>query len=144
MDQANPARRPAAYALSVKQPWAALLVYGLKSIEVRSWPTARRGRVLIHAAAGPDPRPEGWRHLPPHLHEAARRTGGIVGCGEVTACRAYRSREEFARDQPEHLNDPEWFSGPVLYGFRFANLTELPFRPYPGWVRFFAVSEEGG
>ena len=32
------------YALSVKQPWATLLVHGLKTIEVRAWPTARRGR----------------------------------------------------------------------------------------------------
>src|SRR5204863_2700985 len=41
---------PCVYALSLKQPWAALLVHGRKSVEVRSWPTARRGRVLIHAA----------------------------------------------------------------------------------------------
>src|SRR5262245_61764820 len=32
------------FALSVKQPWASLLVHGLKTIEVRRWPTARRGR----------------------------------------------------------------------------------------------------
>ncbi len=38
------------YALSLKQPWAALLVTGRKRIEVRNWPTARRGRILIHAA----------------------------------------------------------------------------------------------
>ena len=30
------------YALSLKQPWAALLVHGLKSIEVRRWAAARR------------------------------------------------------------------------------------------------------
>src|SRR5947199_331497 len=46
------------YALSFKQPWAALLVHGLKSIEVRVWPIARRGPVLIHAARIPDPRPD--------------------------------------------------------------------------------------
>ena len=42
------------YALSLKQPWAALLVYGRKTVEVRRWATKRRGPVLIHAARVPD------------------------------------------------------------------------------------------
>src|SRR5205823_6217499 len=31
------------YALSLKQPWATLLAHAVKTIEVRKWPTARRG-----------------------------------------------------------------------------------------------------
>ena len=30
-----------------------------------------------------------------------------------------------------------------LYGFVFANLTVLPFRRYPGWMRFFQVENAG-
>lgn len=37
-------------ALSVGQPWADLIVNGIKDIENRSWPTDFRGRLLIHAA----------------------------------------------------------------------------------------------
>lgn len=37
--------------LTVKQPWASLIVHGIKDIENRSWSTKFRGRVLIHAAA---------------------------------------------------------------------------------------------
>ena len=48
------------YALSVKQPWAALLAAGVKTVEVRTWPTGRRGRLLIHAGKVPDERPEAW------------------------------------------------------------------------------------
>jgi len=33
------------------QPWASLLVYGLKRVEGRSWPTAHRGKLWIHAAS---------------------------------------------------------------------------------------------
>ena len=62
------------YALSLKQPWATLLVHGLKTIEIRRWPTRRRGRVLIHAARVPDPQPWAWEQLPPHLR-AARPAG---------------------------------------------------------------------
>jgi gamma-glutamylcyclotransferase (GGCT)/AIG2-like uncharacterized protein YtfP len=40
-----------ARALSVRQPWATLIVMGRKPNEYRSARTARRGRVFIHAAA---------------------------------------------------------------------------------------------
>lgn len=33
--------------LTVKQPWASLIVHGIKDIENRSWQTNFRGRVLI-------------------------------------------------------------------------------------------------
>ena len=129
------------YALSVRQPWAALLVYGLKRIEVRRWPTARRGPILIHAARVPDHRPEAWDRLPLHLHAAARLLGGIVGEGILTGCVSYSSREAFAHDEELHLNEPGWFEPPRLYGFTFEKLKATPFRLYPGWVRFFAVEE---
>jgi uncharacterized protein (UPF0264 family) len=130
------------HALSLKQPWAALLVHGLKTIEVRRWPTARRGRVLIHAARVPDERPEAWALVPPSLRAAAGLTGGIVGAGELTGCKTYRSRKAFAADQAAHLNDPSWFGGSPLYGFLFADLCALPFRACPGWMRFFPVPAE--
>ena len=38
--------------LSVRQPWASLLVRGVKDIENRTWSTTYRGPVLIHACAG--------------------------------------------------------------------------------------------
>jgi len=129
-----------AYALSLKQPWAALLVHGHKTIEVRRWPTARRGRVLIHAARIPDPRPEAWAHVTAEIRESASLVGGILGAGELTACKTYRCRDAFAADRDKHLNLPDWFVEPVLYGFSFANLAVLPFRPYPGWMRFFPVA----
>jgi activating signal cointegrator 1 len=39
-----------ARVLSLTQPWATLVVTGEKRIETRSWRTAHRGRLLIHAA----------------------------------------------------------------------------------------------
>ena len=127
------------YALSLKQPWATLLVHGRKFIEVRRWPTARRGRILIHAAGISDPRADAWKHLPEELEEAARLTGGIIGAAELTGCVSYRSKEAFGKDRLLHLNEPSWFKPPVLYGFAFTRAEVLPFRRYPGWVRFFPV-----
>src|SRR5215471_13086409 len=102
------------YALSLKQPWATLLVSGRKTIEVRRWPTARRGRFLIHAARVSDPRPEVWARVPAELREAAGVVGGILGAAELTDCVAYRTAAAFAADAAHHLNDPSWFEGPVL------------------------------
>jgi hypothetical protein len=39
-------------ALSLLQPWASLVVMGAKTIETRSWQTAHRGPLLIHASSG--------------------------------------------------------------------------------------------
>ncbi|PSS33768.1 Activating signal cointegrator 1 like [Actinidia chinensis var. chinensis] len=42
--------------LTMHQPWASLLVHGIKRIEGRSWPSPIRGRLWIHAASKvPDP-----------------------------------------------------------------------------------------
>ncbi len=36
--------------LSIRQPWASLIVYGYKKYEFRSWKTKYRGEFLIHAS----------------------------------------------------------------------------------------------
>ena len=38
-----------AKALTIKQPYASLIVEGIKDIENRTWKTNYRGRILIHA-----------------------------------------------------------------------------------------------
>jgi ASCH domain len=134
--------QPTAYALSLRQPWAALLVHGRKSIEVRRWPTSLRRRILIHAARTPDPRPQAWALVPAELQGAAKIIGGIIGAADLDDCIAYHDPQSFRADRSRHLNDPSWFEEPVMYGFVFANPVVLPFRPYPGWVRFFSVKPE--
>lgn len=44
-------------AITIKQPWASLIVAGLKDVENRTWKTNYRGRVLIHAGVS---KKEGW------------------------------------------------------------------------------------
>ncbi|HLD96538.1 MAG TPA: ASCH domain-containing protein [Patescibacteria group bacterium] len=61
-------------ALSTRQPWASLIVLGLKDIEIRTWITKHRGRLLIHAGTTISIRPmKFWfpkRNVP---------TGAIIG-----------------------------------------------------------------
>jgi hypothetical protein len=127
------------YALSLKQPWAALVVHGLKTIEIRRWTTRRRGRILIHAARIPDDRDYGWSLVPPEAKETAELGGGIIGAVELTECISYRSAEQFAADQQQHLNAPDWFRPPCMYGFRLRHPETLSFRRFSGNVKFFTV-----
>jgi hypothetical protein len=128
------------YALSVKQPWAALLAAGVKTVEVRTWPTGRRGRVLIHAAKLPDPRPEGWAWLTtPDLKAAAELVGGVVGVGDLVGCVPYRTRPAFEADRGRHLNDPGWYVDPGFYGLAFRDLRPVHFFACPGNTFFFPV-----
>jgi hypothetical protein len=125
------------YALSLKQPWAALVVQGLKSVEVRRWATRIRGHIYIHAARIPDPRPEVWQLVTGASHDLTRLRCGIIGRAELIDCRKYDDPAAFGWDQRKHWNDPAWFAGPVMYGFVFGRCAILPFRPCPGWFRFF-------
>jgi len=40
--------------LTIKQPWATLIMQGDKKYEFRSWQTKHRGDLLIHAGKGVD------------------------------------------------------------------------------------------
>ena len=43
-------------AITIKQPWASLIVHGIKDIENRTWPCPKKylgQRVLIHSSAVP-------------------------------------------------------------------------------------------
>lgn len=40
--------------LTIRQPWASLIINGYKKYEFRSWKTNYRGKILIHAGIGTD------------------------------------------------------------------------------------------
>jgi len=65
-------------AISIRQPWAELIVRGEKDVENRSWRTRHRGPLLIHAGIVAD-RDSCERHAIPK--DVAR--GAIVGVVEL-------------------------------------------------------------
>ena len=127
------------YALSLKQPWAALVLHGLKTIEIRKWATTLRGPILLHAAKVDDDREPGWRLLPEHARATARLRGGVIGRIELVACRVYRTLPEFMIDAQRHHNLAEWFAPPKMFGFVFHNPRPVNFHHWPGNVRFFTI-----
>jgi hypothetical protein len=72
--------------LSVTQPWATLLVLGVKRVETRSWPTNYRGPLAIHAAKGWD---ASARALAEKLMPEGKNLprGAVVGVVELMGCR---------------------------------------------------------
>ena len=71
----------------------------------------------------------------------AELQGGIIGAVELIECRRYADLGAFLVDQAAHYNEASWFEPPVLYGFVLAKPEVLPFHEYPGWFRFFLVSD---
>lgn len=116
-------------ALSVRQPWAWLIVHGHKPLENRSWATSYRGPLLIHAAKGMT-RAE-YEDAASLCSKAAvtlpafedLERGGIVGQVTVTGC---------VDDSPSL-----WFFG--KYGFELADAKPLPFMPCKGQLSLFDV-----
>lgn len=127
-------------ALSVKQPWAALLVAGVKAVEVRTWPTRRRGPLLIHASRTPDDRSEGWELVAtPELRALAALRGGVIGAAELADCVRYATAEAFAAAVGLHRNAPGWFVPGGLFGFVFQNPRPVAYHACPGKTMFFGV-----
>jgi hypothetical protein len=104
--------------MSIRQPWAALIVCGFKDIENRTWPTRYRGPVLIHASLRPDDigSDEIKRRFGVRLEGDPPR-GGIVGMAKIVDC-----------VRPHHSR---WYA-PGCYGFVLANSRPLPFVPWKG------------
>lgn len=118
--------------LSVQQPWADLIVRGVKDVENRTWWTRLRGPILIHAGKHYDHGARAWieRRLRPEdrwvLTAAAARTGAIVGSTELVDC-VTRSRSP-------------WFAGPFGFVLQGARCLDRAI-PYRGKLYFFDVDD---
>ena len=69
--------------LTIKQPWATLIMQGDKRFEFRSWQTKYRGDLLIHAGKGLDK--EALKRLKKYLPDELP-TGKILGKVRLVDC----------------------------------------------------------
>lgn len=125
-------------ALSVKQPWATLILLGIKTIEIRKWSTERRGTVYIHTGSRPESNAP-WDLVPEIYRDLAQKMGGIVGHADLVGCRTYRSAEDFAADGAFHRVDTSYFTGAPLFGFIFEKPQLTDFEPRSGTLYFFPI-----
>jgi hypothetical protein len=114
-------------ALSIRQPWAWLIVHGHKPIENRDWSTDWRGELLIHAGKVFDEAAlDGIRDFFPDVARQLPQQydlGGIVGVATLTAC--------------VQASTSAWFTGP--HGFVLEHARPLAFRRWRGQLGFFDV-----
>ncbi len=107
-------------ALSIRQPWAELIMQGRKTLEIRSWQADYRGPLWIHAGLHVDEALD--RRF--GLHDLFR--GGLIGMVELNAIEpvdeigweAWRDRHlDFGRFQPGLFawvfSDPRRLPSPV-------------------------------
>lgn len=69
--------------LTIKQPWATLIMLGYKKYEFRSWQTKYRGEILIHAGKGVDK--EAMKRLKKYL-PGELPSGKILGKATLVDC----------------------------------------------------------
>lgn len=120
-------------ALSIRQPWAHMIIHGGKDIENRTWKTKLRGRFLVHASKGMTKQEYQFvveycarRELPsPPPYDQLKR-GGVIGTVELVDC--------------IYSSDSPWYMGDV--GFVLANPSPLQFIECPGRLGFYSVTDD--
>ena len=119
-------------ALSLKQPWATLIVTGIKLIENRTWVSNYRGPLLIHASKTWDENGARWvmhnfGELKGFIRSSNHIKGSIIGKVKMIDCVSE--------------SNSKWFFGP--YGFVFTEPIEFyeP-TPYRGQLGIFDVPDE--
>jgi ASC-1-like (ASCH) protein len=116
-------------ALSLKQPYAELVVSGKKTIEIRKWNTKFRGKFYIHASMQIDTiamKKFGFLDLP---------KGKIVGVANLVDVKKYSDEKEFNKDKNKHLASKEYGT----YGFILKNIKRIKTISKKGRLGFWEV-----
>lgn len=136
-------------AVSIQQPFAEAIITGRKSLEVRTWRTSYRGRLLIHAGLTWYGEREQGKAL---AFQQAKRIatcigmqeqiasfprGALVGVVDLVECRQL-SPEEWEDTKARHWCDDAWRRGLIGWEIRvpYAFANSVPFR---GALGIFSV-----
>lgn len=114
-------------ALSIKQPFAELILSGKKKIELRTWNTTFRGEFYVHASQSPDTEAMkrfGYSDLP---------TGKILGKVTLVDVKIYISEKQYALDKDKHLANSSY----EKYGFILENPKRITPISYKGKLGFW-------
>jgi ASCH domain-containing protein len=85
--------------LSLKQPYADLLVSGKKTIETRTWNTKFRGQFLVHASKTINEK--ACKRL--KMDRTRLVTGAIIGKANLYGVKFYKSKSSFVKDKNKHF-----------------------------------------
>lgn len=129
--------------LAVRQPWASLIVEGLKTIEVRSRPTNIRERVCIYASTAKQETLEG--EYGKYYNYMILPTGKIVGTVELHSSTHHPiiSTSVFNMHRDLHLAPERYFNENGVHFWHLRNPIKftqpIPYKPPKGaivWSNF--------
>jgi predicted transcriptional regulator len=101
--------------LSLRQPYAELLVTGRKTIELRNWNTKFRGEFLIHASKKVDM--VACERL--KIDHQSLTRGAIIGKAILIGVKTYHDSKSFIQEKNKHFAAAD-YSG-SKYGFLVKN-----------------------
>jgi hypothetical protein len=121
--------------LSIKQPWAQLIIEGRKDVEVRSWATPYRGPLWIHTGQKLD------TYANKRFNRVDLFRGGIIGYAELWGIRPF-SAKSWEAWRSRHLDDSPFDEELAKYGWIFRN-PKLLDRPIPlkGTIGLFSLPD---
>lgn len=122
-------------ALSLKQPWAELVLLGKKTIELRKWNTNFRGEFFIHASGNIDE--EQMKKY--NLKDLPKQS--IVGRANLIDVKIYNNKKEFSEDSNKHLASNMDYG---KYGFILKNVKRIDPIKHKGQLGFFNIDLKRG
>lgn len=129
----RPVPEPDLLALGIRQPWVELILRGIKTVEVRSTETARRGRIYLYAAKNVADIPAADAAVVRHaLDLGSLPRGVVVGTAELVACRPCRATDAGTACVPGSLLPGNW-AWELADPQRLAEPLPIRFRPYGIW-----------
>jgi len=105
-------------ALTICQPYAELIARGNKPIENRTWPTAYRGPLLIHAGKS-----RAWLDPDDEIDYPGMVFGAVIALGDLVAC-LHIERSATWPEAHRHLAHHEHANGPWCWVL--AHVRRLP------------------
>ena len=123
-------------ALSIRQPWAELILLRRKRYELRNWSTRWRGRFLIHASGRGEPYAMAAVGLPPEELAMA----SIVGSVELVSCTPFtRAMADEMRLLGAYFDN--WQSGLIAWELREPIRLPTPI-PWRGALGLFEIPDD--
>ena len=124
---------PDRIALGIRQPWAELILRGIKTIEVRSQSTNMRGPIYIYASQKLARIPAANTAIRRHgLDTESLPRGWLVGSVEIVDVRPCRARDTAASCVPRSfLQDQHGWQ--LVNPVRFETPISVKYLPYGVW-----------
>jgi ASCH domain. len=122
-------------ALTIRQPWAELIVSGRRAFEVRNWKPDYSGWILVHAGKKFDE--EAASRL--NLSAAELTFGAIIGKVHIDDCIEF-TQESWENLRPQHLEWADFQPGTFGWHLSHAIKFERPI-PWSGSLGLFEVPD---